>query len=526
MEHAVVNSDWDYVYFTDNKDLIAKGQVGAWTIKPLAYTKSTLVKQNRWHKTHPHILFPEYDYSLYIDSNISIIKERVFDKVDEFIKRGILIAVPSHPERRCIYQEAEVVKDTKIDQAKTVNRQMKILRKAHYPENNGLFENCIIFRQHNKLAKVMDQWWNMIHRYSKRDQLSFNYIMWKNKVPVTPFYDPYENHHTNGDFEFVIGAKHTQDKIGGKGKFWHIYLFGCKIYTHKQKNYDEIYAKRFGNIKPAEIRYCLKEQFKRHLGYPLDLRHPKTFNEKLQWLKLHEHNPLITKCADKVAVRDYIKEKIGEEYLVPCLGVWDNPNDIDFDKLPNQFVLKVNWGSGQNIIVKDKTSLDITDVRNKLAAWMAPESNHYFAFFEWGYKDIKPKIICEKYIEESENKPVSDYKFFCYHGQPKYMYVAVDSFNYKRMRINYYDCDFNKLPLTRHYPNTDYDIPKPKKWDRMIELSKILSEPFLFVRVDFFIVGNSLKVGELTFYPGAGLDAFEPTEWDYKFGNPLKLPLR
>ena len=243
-----------------------------------------------------------------------------------------------------------------------------------------------------------------------------------------------------------------------------------------------------------------------------------------QWLKLYYHNPLITKCSDKVLVRDYIEEKIGKEYLVPCLGVYNNSDEIDFEKLPQKFVLKVNWGSGQNIICTDKSQLDINTTKKKLAQWMQPQSNHYYDFLEWGYKDITPKIIAETYIEASANKPVSDYKFFCYHGQPKFMYIAVDSFNYNIMRINYYDCDFNKLPLVKHYPNTDYDIPKPKMWEKMLELSRILSAPFLFVRVDFFIVNDTLKVGELTFYPGGGTDSFEPIEWDYKFGEPLTLP--
>ena len=324
-------------------------------------------------------------------------------------------------------------------------------------------------------------------------------------------------------------------KVNGRR---HIYFCGIKIFSYKRlkkvkesqssitqsPSFKSVYARRFKGLTEQEIRYCVEEQFKNYLGYPLNLDNPQTFNEKLQWLKLYYHDPLMTKCADKVAVRAYVKEKIGEGYLVPCLGVWDSPDAIDFDKLPNRFVLKVNWGSGQNIIVKDKSKLNVREAKEKLRDWMKPENNLYFRFFERAYKDIQPKIIAEKYIEESKNQPVSDYKFFCYHGDPKFMYVAVDSFNYDIMRVNYYDCDFNKLPLVKHYPNINEDIPKPKMWNKMIEISKVLSKPFLFVRVDFFVVDGSLKVGELTFYPGGGIDKFEPVEWDYRFGAPLTLP--
>lgn len=164
-----------------------------------------------------------------------------------------------------------------------------------------------------------------------------------------------------------------------------VYLFGKRVLSiSNNKNYKKIYAKRFAGLTKEEKRYILEYQFERALGYKLDLDHPKSFNEKLQWLKLNYRNPLITKCADKYQIREYIKENLGEELLIPLLGVWDNVNDIDFNSLPNQFVLKVNWGSGQNIIVTDKSKLDIEDTKNKLSKWMKPENNHYFMGLEWG----------------------------------------------------------------------------------------------------------------------------------------------
>ena len=171
----------------------------------------------------------------------------------------------------------------------------------------------------------------------------------------------------------------------------------------------------------------IKKQFKEALGYELNLENPKTFNEKIQWLKLYYHNPLITKCADKFKVRDYIKEKIGEEYLIPLIGVWDKVEDIDFASLPEQFVLKVNWGSGMNIIVKDKSKLDIEDTKKKLKKWINPFSNHYYYSFEYSYKHIEPKIICEKYIEQVDGD-LFDYKLTCFNS--KVIYIEVHAFRY------------------------------------------------------------------------------------------------
>lgn len=266
-------------------------------------------------------------------------------------------------------------------------------------------------------------------------------------------------------------------EIYKKANKYIVKFLGKKLFSFASNSkYRKLYKKRFKGLTKDEERYILETQFKRSFGYELNLTNPQSFNEKMQWLKLYYRDPLLTKCSDKVLVRDYIKELIGEEYLVKSLGIYDNPESIDFDNLPNKFVIKVNWGSGQNIIVTDKSKLDIEEAKQKLSEWMKPESNHYYNLLEWCYKDITPKIIIEEYIEEDVNKPVADYKFFCYNGDPKFMYIAVDSFNYKIMKINYYDSDFNKLPFIKHYPNTDYPIPKPKNWDKMLELSKITGE--------------------------------------------------
>ena len=304
----------------------------------------------------------------------------------------------------------------------------------------------------------------------------------------------------------------------------HIYFCGIKIFSYSKKRklskYDEIYARRFDGLAPNEIRYCLEQQFMRSVGYPLNLDNPKTFNEKLQWLKFYYRNPLMTKCADKVAVREYIKQKIGEKYLIPCIGVWDNPDDIDFDKLPDKFVLKVNWGSGQNIIVKDKSKLNVESTKKQLAEWMKPESNHYYTFFEPCYKDIKPKIIAEKYLDFEED--LLDYKIMCYNGIPKNLFVCSE--RQSNLRVTFFDLDWNRLPFERKYSASNKKIARPEHLPKMLEIAKLLSTPFPFVRVDFFCLKNKLYLGELTFFPGAGIEKFEPQEWDRRLGDLLKLP--
>ena len=273
------------------------------------------------------------------------------------------------------------------------------------------------------------------------------------------------------------------------------------------------------NIKFREE--IIKIQFKEGTGYELNLENPKTFNEKLQWLKLYYHNPLMTKCADKYLAREYIKEKIGEEYLIPLIGAWDKVEDIDFDSLPEQFVLKVNWGSGQNIIVKDKSKLDIADAKNRLNEWLKPFSNHYYYSYEWCYKNIEPKIICEKYIEQMDGN-LYDYKVFYFNGNSHYIQIDVDRYtNHTRC---FYNLNWEKQIFTTLYPLYSMNIEKPKYLNLMIELSNKLCQGFYHVRVDWYVINNKLYFGELTFTHGNGIEKFMPQEYDYKFGELLKLP--
>ena len=274
------------------------------------------------------------------------------------------------------------------------------------------------------------------------------------------------------------------------------------------------------NIKFREE--IIKIQFKYALEYELNLENPQTFNEKMQWLKLYYHDPIMTISSDKYLAREYIKETVGEEYLVPLIGVWDRVEDIDFDKLPNQFVLKVNWGSGQNIIVKDKTQLDIEEAKNKLRDWMHPTSNHYYYSYEWCYKNIKPKIICEKYIEQSDGN-LLDYKIFCFNGKPQYIQVHVNRFTDHSCCT--YDTNWNNQHFNPGIEKLyEYDIEKPNNLDIMLKYAALFSSKFIFLRIDFYYINNKTYIGELTIYPGSGLEKFSNYNVDVLLGSILELP--
>ena len=268
----------------------------------------------------------------------------------------------------------------------------------------------------------------------------------------------------------------------------------------------------------------LKRLFYNHTKYYLDLENPKTFNQKLQWLKLNYHDPEIGRCVDKCEFKKYIDEKLGEGYTVPMYGFWEHENHIDFDKLPDKFVLKSNVQSdGRHIIVvKDKSQLDIDKLKTVMSSWLL-RRNTLCASYCNAYVDVQPKILAEEYLEGFDDT-LTDYKFMCFNGKAEMLFVVAD--RKKKMCVNFYDLDWNLLPFTRVYPNTDYPLPKPKNFDLMLELANKLAKPFPFVRVDFYesADGEKVYVGELTFYPGGGYETFQPMEWDYKLGDMLKLP--
>lgn len=263
----------------------------------------------------------------------------------------------------------------------------------------------------------------------------------------------------------------------------------------------------------------IKRAFKRILGYNLNLENPKTLNEKVQWLKLNDRTQLHTVCADKYAVREYVKEKIGEHYLIPLVYHTDNPADILPENLPDfPCIIKTNHGSGGHVIVKDKSKIDWKSVQKKLAKSI--KSNHYYMFREWQYKNIDPCIVVEKLLLDKNFNIPLDYKFHCFNGNVNIITINIDRYsNHKR---NLYDKDWNFINCRMCLPN-GVDAGKPKMLNKMKSLAEVLAHDFRYVRVDLYNVGSEVYFGELTFSPLAGFMQFNPPEWDRIFGDQLML---
>lgn len=253
------------------------------------------------------------------------------------------------------------------------------------------------------------------------------------------------------------------------------------------------------------------------MGKRLNITNPKSFNEKIQWLKLYDRRLEYTKMVDKYEVRKYISEIIGEQYLIPILGVYNNFEEIDFSKLPNKFVLKCTHDSGGLVICKDKNKFDMEKAKMKINNCL--KRNYYFQWREWPYKNIKPRIICEKYMVDESGIELKDYKFMCFNGQVKCLFVCLNRNSSNGLNVDFYDMDWNPMPFERHYSSSGTTIPKPKNFDMMVEFSKKLSKDIPFVRVDFYETNGQLYFGELTFYPGSGYEEFKPESYDYLLGS-------
>lgn len=264
----------------------------------------------------------------------------------------------------------------------------------------------------------------------------------------------------------------------------------------------------------------LKIFFRAHQRKKLNLDNPSTFNEKLQWLKIHDRKSDYTMMSDKYLVRKYIKEKIGNDYLIPLLGVWERAEDIDYAKLPQKFVLKCNHDSGSVIICLDKKNFDKKKAQRKLNK--ALKKQYYWTSREWNYKNIKPRIIAEQYMVDESGNELKDYKFFCFNGIPKF--IQVDSGRFINHIRNFYEPDWTFIPVEYGCPNdTNADIPKPEQLSEMKRLASCLSNNIPHVRVDFYISNKKIYFGELTFHHGGGAMRVTPYEYDELWGDYLDL---
>lgn len=263
-------------------------------------------------------------------------------------------------------------------------------------------------------------------------------------------------------------------------------------------------------------------QFRFHLGYTVDFKNPKTFNEKLQWLKLYDRNPNYTKMVDKIDVKPYIASVIGEGHIVPTLGVYNTVDEINFDALPQQFVLKCSHDSGCIVICPDKSQLDISATKKKLQKGL--NTNFYYRGREWFYKNVQPRIIAEEYMTDESGWELKDYKVFVMNGVAKFIEVDYNRFVFHKLNVYSRDWEFIDFYMTS--PNDrSVQIPKPQKLELMLELAEKIANHAraTFLRVDFYSIGEHLYVGELTFTPGSGMIDFHPKEYDKILGDMLKL---
>lgn len=268
----------------------------------------------------------------------------------------------------------------------------------------------------------------------------------------------------------------------------------------------------------------LKIKYRLTMGRKLDLNNPETFNQKLQWLKLYDRKPEYTQMVDKYEVRKYIKEIIGEEYLIPLLGVYDSFEEIDFDNLPDEFVLKPNHTSGNVFICKDKSKIDYKKLKKEVNRWLKRE--YYWLHREWPYRNVKPRILCEKYLVDESGKELIDYKFMCFNGEVKCIFVCSNRNSPLGLNIDIYNVDWNLMPFGRpNSPRTGVKIPKPRNFNKMIEFAEKLAKDIPFIRVDFYEVDGHLYFGELTFYPTSGFGKFTPEYYDDILGSWLKLTI-
>ncbi len=286
---------------------------------------------------------------------------------------------------------------------------------------------------------------------------------------------------------------------------------------------DYLFCKFFAPLIGDEL--FLRIRFRMRTGYALHLKNPQTYNEKIQWLKLYNRRPEYTQMVDKYEAKKYVSGIVDEKYIIPTLGVWNRAEDIDFDSLPEQFVLKCTHDSGGIVICRDKNTLNRNETITKFRK--ALSLNFYKINREWPYKNVKPRIIAEQYMAVHNSKDLPDYKFFCFDGEPKVMFVATDRYTEGvETKFDFYDMNWNHLDVKCGHPNSEIPMPKPKKFEEMKQLARQLSKGHCHIRVDLYDINDNVYFGELTFFHWSGFKAFEPMSFDYELGDMLKLPLK
>lgn len=260
-------------------------------------------------------------------------------------------------------------------------------------------------------------------------------------------------------------------------------------------------------------------QYLRSQGRWPDLNNPRTFNEQIQWLKVHYRDPLLKICADKFTVREFVEGQGLPDHLIPLLAVYDNVEALDFASLPDRFILKVSHGSGMNLLCRDKSVFNQQAAREKIRYWMKEDFS--LVAREWAYAGLTPRIVCEEFICQRNGEPPWDYKFHCFAGEPRY--VQVDYGRFTNHTRGLYDADWNRLPCELEYTLERTDSAYPRSLPEMLQVARSLARPFPYVRVDLYEVDQKVYFGELTFYPGRGVERFRPRRFDQDFGQWLEV---
>lgn len=283
-----------------------------------------------------------------------------------------------------------------------------------------------------------------------------------------------------------------------------------------------VFAAGYGLTNWVPDEPHLKAMFRGTVGEKLDLKNPKTFNEKLQWLKLHDKNPLYNTLVDKYRVKPWVAERIGVEHVTKTYAMWEEVEDIDITDLPDRFVLKTNHDCGGVAICSDRSTFDLDAAKKKMAKHL--KTNYFWRTREWPYKDVKPCVFAEEYLDPSEGKSdLTDYKIMCFDGKACCEFTCTDR-SEGDLRVDFFDPEWNHLPFTRHYPNADIPPKAPASLKQMVSDAELLSKEIPFVRADFYEVAGQYYFGELTFFPGGGFEEFDPSLWDEKLGSWIQLP--
>lgn len=289
------------------------------------------------------------------------------------------------------------------------------------------------------------------------------------------------------------------------------------------KHFLDALLVRFGGWLPDKT--FIRWTYYLNHGRALNLDNPQRYTEKLQWLKLYYRDPVWTKMVDKYAVKELVSERVGEQYVVPCIGVWDAPYEINWEALPDKFVLKTNHDSGNNgvFIVKDKSKINIATLSRKISYSLATDTSK--AGREWPYRDVKRCVFAEQYLEDATGE-LRDYKFFCFNGEVKYLFIATERQSGGEVKFDYFDADFNHLDIVQRHPMSGKKIEKPAMFEQMKALAAKLSKGFPEVRVDLYEVDGRIYFGEYTFFHHGGIAPFHPDKWDFIWGEQIHLPER